>query len=589
MKRFLLVVASLLLSFSFSLADEKLPVPGPLTRSDTLRLGEAMYRSGILPSGEKMKGVLQGDIALEGPMLTCVNCHLRSGLGTVEGSVYALPVNGKNLYSPLEEGSFNAGLPPSFSTQPSGARMQSPWLRPAVSSRPAYNEKTLADALRRGVDPAGRKLHEAMPRYLLDDGEVEILEDYLGSLSSELSPGVTDTTLRFATIVTEGVSASDREAMLLPLTAYVKIRNSRADVMKSRIRAAKMMDSSFRKLVLDVWELKGAPETWADQMDAYYRANPVFALLGGLSDGEWAPIHRFCEKNKIPSIFPITDLPAISGDDWYTLYFSKGLYREAEAAADYINEMPGFKKGSPVVQVFRSGLKGHALSEGFRDAWSKAGGRLTESIAVGEGTVIDGAFWRELTAGRGDAVFLLWLEAGDLSGLTVLGEGKERPLGVFISSTLVKEKLYSLPDPVRGFTYITYPYRFLQQENKTYTPLSNMGAWVKDDRDNTKNTPLSVEAWLKSRDLKSANTALSSKMFFLTQILSDVLMHMQSNFYRDYFLDVFDMMEDQLISADYPRLSFGPGQRYAAKGCYIVQLSHDEKPALVKKSEWMGR
>jgi hypothetical protein len=37
----------------------------------------------------------------------------------------------------------------------------------------------------------------------------------------------------------------------------------------------------------------------------------------------------------------------------------------------------------------------------------------------------------------------------------------------------------------------------------------------------------------------------------------------------------------------FERLSFGPGQRYASKGCYIVQLSKGEKPGLIKKSDWV--
>ena len=47
------------------------------------------------------------------------------------------------------------------------------------------------------------------------------------------------------------------------------------------------------------------------------------------------------------------------------------------------------------------------------------------------------------------------------------------------------------------------------------------------------------------------------------------------------------MTEEQ----DYPdaeRISFGPGQRYAMKGCYIVQLSEGAKPELVKKSDWVS-
>ena len=51
-------------------------------------------------------------------------------------------------------------------------------------------------------------------------------------------------------------------------------------------------------------------------------------ILGRITTGEWKPIHEFCEKHHLPSIYPITDFPVISETDWFTLYFSKGLYQE---------------------------------------------------------------------------------------------------------------------------------------------------------------------------------------------------------------------------------------------------------------------
>lgn len=59
-------------------------------------------------------------------------------------------------------------------------------------------------------------------------------------------------------------------------------------------------------------------------------------------------------------------------------------------------------------------------------------------------------------------------------------------------------------------------------------------------------------------------------------------MHMRRNFYRDNFLDVISMLPG-LVYPGYERLSFGPGHRYASKGCYIVQFSKGSKPELIKK------
>jgi hypothetical protein len=77
-------------------------------------------------------------------------------------------------------------------------------------------------------------------------------------------------------------------------------------------------------------------------------------------------------------------------------------------------------------------------------------------------------------------------------------------------------------------------------------------------------------------------------MYFLGWMLPAGIKHMRSEFFREYFMEGFDMMVDQDYAiAVYPRLSFGPGQRYASKGCYIIQLSKGPKPELIKRSEWV--
>ena len=67
-------------------------------------------------------------------------------------------------------------------------------------------------------------------------------------------------------------------------------------------------------------------------------------------------------------------------------------------------------------------------------------------------------------------------------------------------------------------------------------------------------------------------------------------------YYRDALLDSVDMGRGSLTMGPavqdetyplYERFSFGPGQRYASKGCYIVQLSKGPKPELVKRSDWV--
>ena len=72
--------------------------------------------------------------------------------------------------------------------------------------RPAYTDESLATVLWTGVDPAGRKLNPIMPLYHLEDSDMAILVHYLKNLSVDQAPGVDDTTIRFATVVTDRCS-----------------------------------------------------------------------------------------------------------------------------------------------------------------------------------------------------------------------------------------------------------------------------------------------------------------------------------------------------------------------------------------------
>ena len=221
-----------------------------------------------------------------------------------------------------------------------------------------------------------------MPRYDLSDRDMEILIHYLRNLSSQLSPGASDKVIHFATVITDEVRAEDREAMLLPLQNYITQHNRIAlnfDTKMYVFGNGPEMMLGYRQLSLDTWVLKGAPSTWRRQLEAYQKQKPAFALLGGISYQDWKPIHDFCETRQIPCLFPITDYPVISETDWYTLYLSKGLQQESQAAARYLkNVLPE----GQVLQVVQDSPQGRALAAGFQAAWAEVGGAPVQSVPL---------------------------------------------------------------------------------------------------------------------------------------------------------------------------------------------------------------
>jgi hypothetical protein len=141
------------------------------------------------------------------------------------------------------------------------------------------------------------------------------------------------------------------------------------------------------------------------------------------------------------------------------------------------------------------------------------------------------------------------------------------PDAVFASYSLLQRATYALPESERAAVYVTYPYT-LPQDFRTFKARPD---------------PLS-----KTATGPGADQNLELKMHALFQTLSGPLARMRSYVYRDFFIELIETAPDQsLAQGAYPRLSFGNGQRYASKGCYIVQLGAGPDPGLVKKSEWV--
>lgn len=558
-----LVVLSVAAVFSTSIslyAADTLADSAGKSRDEALRLGERIYRDGILPSGEPVTAVVKGDITIEGTKFSCANCHMRGGLGSVEGGIYTPPTNGASLFKPLPK-AYRGGT---INRQ----------VRQLPERRPVYTDATLADCLRFGTDSSGRVLNAVMPRYQLDDRDMALLIAYLHTLSDTFSPGATATNLSFATVITEDVTPEERTAMLAPLQAYVRNKNNLARYFDTAagarsLRVAQSMlpskDLAYRTLSLSVWELKGAPETWRSQLEEYNRREPVFALLGGMTHGDWQPVHKFCEDNRIPCIFPNTDFPVLTSTDWYTLYLSRGYYQEGEAAARYLRSVAETASGKPVVQVVqvvRSSREGKALSAGFNDTWLEFGNKAPVTVTLKPGEALSDQTVKNILAKEKPEILLIWDGPESLAMLAGLAGDRNRPAVVMMSSRYLGKSFRTMKEAVRDFTYLTYPYRFPR--------------FLKP-----KEVPVMGQKYFKE-DVSS----IENQTYSIIELLNMSLMNMRGNYYRDTFLDTIDTLMDREVPG-FERLSFGPGQRYASKGCYIVQLSRGDTPELIKKSDWV--
>ncbi len=289
--------------------------PAVADTSPLAELGRRIYVDGILPDGTQLTATrFEGSSVVTGAAAACVNCHRRSGYGSIEGRILVPPVTGAVLFAPGVFASVGAKGGASHAAVSAVERFR---------TRSAYDEHKLMRALREGLDPDGIPLLSPMARYRLDGHAVKALAAYLRQLSSETVPGITAETLHLGTVITPDVPPSQREALLEVLNAYAATR-----------------DSWGKRWQLHVWQLTGAPQEWDAQLEEFYRKQPVFALLSGAGAVEWQPVHRFCERHAVACVLPSVELASGHDGDYYSLYFSAGLALEARLLAHHLTAEP---------------------------------------------------------------------------------------------------------------------------------------------------------------------------------------------------------------------------------------------------------
>ena len=511
-------------------------------------VGEVMYRAGFLPSGQPLRGNRQGGVAVEGSDAACVKCHRRSGLGTSEGRIIIPPITARYLFRPNgkapEDMDYRFGLD-------------------AAAKHEPYTDATLARAIQEGVGRDGRQLDYLMPRYGLDRPAAAALITYLKGLSSATSPGVDADTLHIATIITPDADRVQRKGMLDVLERFIADKN--AAILAAERRARASPEAGYRitrRWQLHVWELSGEPDTWERQLHERVNAQPVFAVLSGLGGRTWAPVHRFCETESIPCLFPNTELPVSAESDFYALYFSKGVLLEAQLLARRLHDSRGPVQRKRLVQIFRHEDIGEDAAKALRvEARSLALDAVERPLTTNATATELGEALDDVRAGD---VLMLWLRPADLARLA-----PERAPGaeVFFSGIMGGLENSPLPAAWRQNSKMTYPFD------------------LPDLRKVRMNFPL---GWLKAKDVAVVAERVQTDTFLACVILADIVAEMLDTLVRDYLVERIEaMLGRRTVNGYYPRLGLGPGQRFASKGGYIVHFAEPDGPRLFADGDWL--
>jgi hypothetical protein len=331
----------------------------------------------------------------------------------------------------------------------------------------------------------------------------------------------------------------------------------------------------------------------------------VFALVSGVSNSTWQPVHDFCDSEHVPCWFPSVDVPG-KDQSLYAFYFSGGVTLESSVLARHLLDQKEPPKR--VVQIYRDTDAGRAAAQSLTH--SLAGSAITiEDRVLSADLAAEDALRQALGNVKPADSVMFWLRPDDIAAL-----GKVEAVSgkSYFSSVLGKAEQAQLPAQWRANSSLVYLHELPENRLKN---IDNFNVWL-----NMSKIPL-------------VDQSMQSEVFFAMNFLTDTLSEMLDNLYRDYLIEraenmlsvregikseqetrdrvalgrVGDMVrkhgapttaeasripiltQDNAVKSKgttlYPNLSLGPDQRFASKGGYIVRFANESGNRVMAQSE----
>ena len=186
-----------------------------------------------------------------------------------------------------------------------------------------FDETSLVEAIRRGVDPAGNDFEVTMPKYIMTDEDMADLVAYLKVIGLEEDPAIVQGRIRIGTVLpVEGQHAGLGAAM----------RNT-IEAVFSEVNASGGVHGRELELVVGGWGGNVDPQIWAAH--DLVAKEPVMALVSPYLPDYEAELEALANDKELPVIGPYTALPPSGdGENRFSFYLLAGLELQAEALVE---------------------------------------------------------------------------------------------------------------------------------------------------------------------------------------------------------------------------------------------------------------
>lgn len=494
--------------------------------------GKQIYLRGTSASGKEIMAYL-GEASLEvpGSAMTCAACHGADGQGKPEGGVTPSNLTWAAL------------------TKPYGV------VHASGRKHPPYTERALEIAVTRGLDPAGNRLHNVMPRYQMTREDMADLIAYLKRLGTDRDPGVSETGIRIGMLLpAKGALAEMGQVIKSVVSAYFEEVNSQGGIYN-------------RKIELKFAETGDTTAATTANLERLITGEQIFALSGAMIAGADKEVATLAQHSEVPLVGPFTLYPPVTASvNRQVFYLLSGIDDQARALAVFAAQKFGEDKTNAprAAVVYQESELNAAVSAAIEDQIKKAGWSAPASVKYARGRFDAATVVRELSAKGVNAVFFIGGGEDPRAFLAAAEKSNWTP-ALYVPGALTGKDILDAPPIFKGRIFLSFP----------SVPSDIKPGGLEN-----------LRALAAKYKLPQTHVAAQVSAYVSAQLLVEGLKRAGRDLSREKLITALEGLYEYETGLT-PPLTYGPNRRVGAAGAYIVGVEMDKKQ-FAPASGWIG-
>jgi ABC-type branched-subunit amino acid transport system substrate-binding protein len=484
--------------------------------TDQEKRGKQIYVKGESGPGTITAVLGNTDLEVPASAFSCSNCHGRRGEGTREGGLQPPPIDWETLTA-------------QYSSQLTRRE------------RAAYDDETLARAISHGLDPAGGRLHPAMPRYHMTREQMADLIAYLKQVGKESDReiGITDETITVGTV--------------LPLTgSFAGIGEDIKAILLASLADINNQGGIYGRRVELLVEDSGGNPAQAFAATRRLIEQGVFALIASFEPGDSSNINELIKGNEVPLVGPLTLSPRVTlPPNPYIFYLFPTFADQVRTLVDFANVRAQGKPPRLVVIYSRNDFNRDALS-GLRAQAQMYSMEIVseQDYEVGKLKALEAV---ELLKQKQPADVFFFGSAPDFKAVADEIYRAKLNVNVFSSVVMIGRGAFALPPNLAAQTFLSYPSSLPTESELT-----------------------EFLALTRKAHIELGNPAFQSMAFAAAKIFSEAAKLSGRQLDRVAFIGSLERMHDFKTSV-IPPVTFGPNRRVGSVSSYVVGIDVRER------------